>query len=119
MQKFDFSYDNQNDDLFLCNPKSKSRGSVELGDLVLDYNTKKELVGIKITNASVLIKELVNEHSASIKRILQTLLECKVDIKPQNNFLIVRLCLSSKYKEISPILFIPHINKSSPALAYT
>ncbi len=42
MQKFNFSYDKENDDLFLFSPKSKSKGSIDLGQIVLDFNNKKE-----------------------------------------------------------------------------
>ncbi|MBD3361480.1 DUF2283 domain-containing protein [Candidatus Woesearchaeota archaeon] len=52
MKKFNFSYDKENDDLFLYNHNSKSAGSVEVGDIILDFNNKKELVGIQINKAS-------------------------------------------------------------------
>ncbi|MBU2637908.1 MAG: DUF2283 domain-containing protein, partial [Nanoarchaeota archaeon] len=50
MQKFNFDYDSGNDDLFLYNPQSKSKASIEMGDFILDYNNRKELVGIEIVN---------------------------------------------------------------------
>ena len=49
-QEFKFDYDESSDDLFLFSPKSKSKGSVEFGDIVLDFNNKKELVGIELIN---------------------------------------------------------------------
>ena len=102
------------------NPKSKSKGSVELGDLILDYNNKKELVGIQIMNASKLIKEMVDKKdSRIIKEVLNNLMECKLDIKVKNNLLIIKVYLLSESKELSPIISVPSIKESSPALAYT
>ena len=61
MQKFNFSYDKEHDDLFLHRPDSKSKGSVEIGNLILDYNSKKELVGLQIMGASKVLQDLTNE----------------------------------------------------------
>jgi uncharacterized protein YuzE len=120
MQKFNFSYDKENDDLFIFNPKSKSRGSVELGNIILDFNAKKELVGIQIMDASNIIADIINEKSYSlVKKLLSNLKSCRVDIKPKGNFLIVKIFLMSKVKEISPVLPLPSIKETSPALAYT
>lgn len=118
MQKFNFSYDKENDDLFLFNPTAKSKGSVELGDLILDYDTKKELVGLQILNAAKLIKDLVDAGAAEIKGVLSTLKECRVDAKSKNNFLIIKIHLCSAIKEIVPVIFVPSIQESSPALAF-
>ena len=119
MQKFNFDYDSGDDNLFLYNPKSKSKGSVELGDFILDYNNKKQLVGIQIIKASKLLKDIVNEKEISIKKILSELISCKVEIKPKNNLLVVKIFLMSKFKELSPVIPIPSIRESSPALAYS
>ena len=118
MQKFNFSYDKGNNDLFIYNPKSKSKGSVEFGDLIIDYSPKKEIVGIQIMNASKFIKELAPENNFSIKEILDNLELCKVDIKIRNNLSIIKIYLLSKNKEITTILSVPTIIKTSPALAY-
>ena len=100
MQKFNFSYDKENDDLFLFNPKSKSKGSVELGDIIFDFNSKKEFVGMQIMNASKIIKDMTTETANSIKELLNNLKECKVDVKSKNNLLIIKLNLLSKLKEV-------------------
>ncbi len=117
MRKFDFDYDLEDDDLFLYDSKSKSKGSVELGDFILDYDSKKQLVGIQIMNASKLLKDIVNEKEISIKKILSELKACNIDIKPKNNILVVKIFLISKAKELSPVIPLPSISESSPALA--
>jgi len=119
MQKFNFSYDSENDDLFLFSNKSKSKGSVEMGDFIFDYNAKAELVGIQIMHASKILNEFVEEKSIEISKLLNNLINCKADIKIKNNLLIVKLYLLSKIKEISPVLSVPSITHSSPALLYS
>ena len=115
MQEFKFSYDKENDDLLLYNPKSKSKGSVELGDIVLDFDSKKTLVGIQIMNASKMIKDITND--SGVKTLLQKLKKCQIEVKPKNNMLLIKLYLISGNKEISPVLNVPAITQSSPALA--
>jgi len=118
MQKFNFSYDKDNDDLFLANPKSKSKGSIEIGDIIFDYNNKKEFVGIQIIHASNLIRDITEENIQTIKQVLNGLKDCKVEAKVKRNLIIVKIVLISKLKEISPVISIPSIRESSPALAY-
>lgn len=118
LQKFKFSYDKENDDLFLYNQGAKSRGSVEFGDLIFDYNTKKELVGVQIINASKYIKEFTGKSLADIKRVLGNLSNCKLELKKQNKFIFVKLFLSSRTEEVNPVIPLPKIESRSPALAY-
>lgn len=119
MQKFNFSYDKENDDLFLYSPNSKSKGSVELGDIILDFDNKKELVGIEIMGASQLIRDLMDEENQEfIGELLNDLKECKISVKMRDNLLMIRLFLISNTKEISPMLSVPTIQRTSPALGY-
>ncbi|PIY60089.1 hypothetical protein COY95_03610 [Candidatus Woesearchaeota archaeon CG_4_10_14_0_8_um_filter_47_5] len=119
MQKFNFSYDKENDDLLVFNPRFKSRGSVELGNIIFDYNNKKEFVGMQIMKASKMIKDMTNENTKVIKEVLNNLKECKVDARQQNNLLIVKIFLLSKLKEVSPVISVPSVIEPSPALVYT
>ncbi|MFH1072564.1 MAG: DUF2283 domain-containing protein [Nanoarchaeota archaeon] len=117
MQKFNFSYDKEYDDLFLYSQASKSKGSVELGSLILDYNRKKELVGIQIMDASAFLHELINEKKEVIRDLLKNLIACKAEIKTKNNLLIIKMSLFSKTRELSPVISVPVISESSPSLA--
>lgn len=118
MQKFKFSYDEGSDDLFLFSSASKSKGSIEIGDLILDFNSKKELVGLQIINASKFIQDVVGEQSFAIKDLLADLKACSVEVKVKSNLLIIKVCLASQAKEISPVFSVPRITETSPALAY-
>lgn len=119
MQAYQFSYDKENDDLFLSKPASRSKGSVELGGIVFDYNSKRELVGIQIMSASTFLADVIEENDEeSIKNLLENLNECRVVVKPRGNLLIIKLFLTSKTQEITPVISIPNIKETSPALAY-
>lgn len=119
MRKFKFSYDRENDDLLVFNHHSKSKGSIELGDIIIDFGQKKEIVGLQLMNASKLIKQLTSGKSLpEIKIILSNLRECKVDIKVSNKLAMIRLCLSDGTNEMSPLISVPAIQNTSPALAY-
>jgi uncharacterized protein YuzE len=116
MQKFDFSCDTNRDDMFLHNNKSKSKGSVEIGDMVLDFNSHKELVGIQFMNASQLIREMAGLGALEIREILANLDGCNVHACHKNNLLVIRIQLSAHHKEIAPMISIPRITESSPAI---
>ena len=120
MQRFNFNYDKGNDDLFLFNGKSKSKGSIELGSIILDFNNKMEIVGIQIMNASKFIKDTIGEYSLQdINQILNNLRECKIDLKINSNMLFIKMYfISTSNKEISYSLVAPQIKEQSPALAY-
>ena len=119
MQNFKFDYDQENDDLFLFSPKSKSRGSVELGKIILDFNSRRELVGIEMLDASELIGDMVeSKDSKTMKELLINLKGCKVNIKVNGNILFIKMCLISKNETIAPMLSVPTIKHTSPALKY-
>jgi len=119
MQEFKFDYDKENDDLFLYSPKTKSTASVEIGDIVLDFNKNKGLSAIEIMNATKFLRLAVSDDTITInKDTLDNIVSCKVDAKADNNFLFIKLLLLMKYKQKIPInLPVPRITKSSPALS--
>lgn len=118
MQKFEFSYDKENDDLFLFKPNSKSKGSVEIGEFILDFNARKEVVGMQFLNATDLMKDIFDESSSSLKQLLCSLEGCKIDIKTKGDMLVIRILLIGKTREITAPLCLPAIREPSPALAF-
>ena len=115
MRKYKFSYDKDSDDLFLYRANTKSKGSVETGNLVLDFNAKKELVGIQFINATKFIKDLIGEKVSELKDLFSSLKECRVDITKQKNMLFIKVFLISDKKEIQAPLMVSTITESSPA----
>ncbi|MFA5797257.1 MAG: DUF2283 domain-containing protein [Candidatus Woesearchaeota archaeon] len=114
-RKFKFDYDKENDSLFLYDPKSKSKASVEVNDMIIDYNGKKEVTGIELLDATKLLKELSFEKSGSIS--LGDIKECQIEIINKHNFFIIKILLIflSRDRMTTPIL-VPRLTESSPAL---
>jgi uncharacterized protein YuzE len=118
IQKFKFDYDKENDNLFLYNPKYKSKASVELDDLIIDYTAKKEISAIELLHASNFFKDLFISPSTFTKETFANISECSIEIVPKNNFFIIKFMfiLNSQEQIIAPIL-VPSINELSPAIS--
>lgn len=118
MRRFEFDYDYENDDLFIYDKECKSSGSIEIGDVVLDFHKTKGLVGIEIAEATKFIGSLVSRKQFRIsKKALSKLFACKVDSVAKDNFLLIRIMLlMSRDVEIPVNLSIPMINNPSPAI---
>ncbi|MBN2330313.1 MAG: DUF2283 domain-containing protein [Candidatus Aenigmarchaeota archaeon] len=117
MQEFKFDYDKENNDLFIYSGKKKSTASVELGDIVFDFDSKKSLSGIEIMNATKYLSALISGYKVS-KSALANLLSCKVQSKMINNFLLIKIILVMKEEQQIPVnLTVPRITSPSPAIA--
>lgn len=57
MSNVKFSYDELNDVLYLHKEGIHARGSVMIGDFVLDLTANKEIAGVEILNATDLLKD--------------------------------------------------------------
>ena len=113
MSKFNFDYDEESDDLFLFS-EHKSKGSIEIGDLVLDFDSKGNVVGIEFLNATRFISESGSRVS---KEFLRNLEACDVKVSQKNNFLFIKLTLATKTKEVIVPINAPFVLQQSPALA--
>ena len=115
MRKFKFDYDPENDNLFLYDPNSKSKASIEIDDLIIDYNSDKEVSGIEILKASSFLKEISSEMPVSLNDVQ----DCKVEIITKSNFFVIKFMLVFKSKKtLTTPVIVPIINESSPSLAY-
>ena len=119
LRKFNFDYDFDNDSLFLFDPKSKSKASIELDDFIIDFNSRKEVSAIELLNASSFFKGVDLEGKTIDKQLLKEIQDCKIELTPKSNFIMIKFLLLFKSKKLltTPV-FIPTINESSPAVAY-
>jgi uncharacterized protein YuzE len=117
IRNFAFDYDPENDNLFLYNPKTKTNASIEIDDITIDFNSKKQLSAIEITNATKILSNLIKEKISINKKMLKDIKNCKIEIIRQNNHLVIRLFITFKTKQIFTPLIIPTINEPSPAIA--
>lgn len=112
-------YDQESDDLFLF-AEEKSKGSVELGNLIIDFNRNGKVVGLELLNATKFLQDSVNQEAKDYitKEFLINIKSCDVDIKQKNNFLFIKITLLKDDKYIFCPINAPLITETSPALAY-
>jgi len=113
MEKFNFSYDLGNDDLFIYSEKEKSYGAIELGNFILDFDEKGNLVAMQILNAS----EILSKILAKIIEISK-IKEIKMEIINIRNMDAIKFSISIAGKEEKANILIPHIREKSPVLGY-
>lgn len=113
-KKFGFDYDPKGDSLFLYDQKSRSKASIQINDLILDFNSRKEISGIEILNASVFFKGLSPGRNIT-KKILEEIQECKVDISQKESFMVIKISLFFRSeKAFSTPVIVPAINRIPP-----
>ena len=119
LKKFNFDYDFENDSLFLYNSKSKSKASIEMDDIIIDFDSKKEVSAIELLNASNFFSGMESEGEETIdKNMLKDIKECKIDVIAKSNFLVIKLLLVFKsMKTLAAPMIVPGIHKPSPAVA--
>lgn len=116
LKKFRFDYDEENDSLFIYDPKSKSKGSVEVDNLIMDLDTNKDVVALEILNATDFFKDVSDVKVT--KQTLAKLHECKLEIIPRGSFFLFKIHLKpQEEKAISTSMFVPNVKENSPAVA--
>ncbi len=113
MEKFNFNYDVDNDDLFVYLEGKKSAGAIELGNFILDFDENERLVAMQILNASEVFSKILSK----IKEVSQ-IKEIKIEIISFRNMEAIRFNVSDRKIEENANIFIPHIKEKSPVLEY-
>ncbi len=113
MEEFNFDYDLENDDLFVYLEGKKSNGAIELGNFILDFDNRGDLVAIQILNVS----EIFNKFFSKIKDISK-IKEVKTDRINFRNMEGIKFSISDDFHEESANFLIPHIKEKSPVLQY-
>lgn len=113
MKDFKFSYDEDNDDLFVYLSNAKSEGSVEIGNFILDFDKKENLVAIQILEASKVLKKLMSKIM-EISKIKQF----RADIINFRNMAMIKMEIISDSGKEPAMIAIPRIKRESPALSF-
>jgi hypothetical protein len=113
MENFNFSYDSENDDLFVYLEGKKSSGAVELGNFILDFDDKNNLVAMQILN----ITEVLSRILSNLIEISE-IKEIKMDVVNFRNMEAIKFYISDGVNEETTNIFIPHIKEKSPVLSY-
>jgi uncharacterized protein YuzE len=113
MEKFNFSYDSENDDLFIYLENKKSEGAVELGNIILDFDDKGNLVAMQIINVSDFFSKILSKIID-----LSKIKEIKIEIINFRNIDGIKLLVSDGNIEEKANILIPHIKRQSPVLTH-
>ena len=111
MKDFNFSYDEENDDLFIYLEGKKSAGAVEVGDFVIDFDDDENLVAVEIINASEVLSKLVSKvvSLSNIKSIQLNIIKFR-----NMNAIDMQVQFGDRMERVQ--LILPVIGKRSPVL---
>jgi len=111
MKDFNFSYDDSNDDLFIYIEGAKSKGAVELGSFVFDFDGEENLVAIQISEASKILSKLISNIIEMTK-----IKEIKAEVINFRNMNAMKIIIETESGKAEGTIIIPMIKDSSPAL---
>ena len=117
MKKFKWSYNEEDDVLYIFDPRKKAKESVEIyEDVVIDIDKDKNLIGIEIFYANDLFKAIDKNFP---KNVMTDLKEVQVEFSTYRNFVIIKLLIEYNNKTIVESLPPISINKyESPIVGY-
>lgn len=113
MQNFKISYDKENDDLFVYLEGKKSKGAVEIGNFILDFDENQNLVAIQILEASIVLSKI----AAKLMEVSK-IKEFQADIINFRNMTTIQFKIITDSGQDTANLIIPRIKEQSPALSY-
>ena len=113
MEKFEFSYDENEDDLFIYLKDKKSAGAVEFGNFDFDFDSSENLVAVQISEASKILSKLI---SKIIK--INKIKEMQVEVTNFRNMDVVDIKVKFDSGEADAKIPLPRIKGKSPSLSY-
>jgi uncharacterized protein YuzE len=111
MEKFNFDYDLENDDLFVYLEGKKSSGAIELGNFILDFDKTGNLVAMQIINVSEVFAKILSKM-INPKNINQM----EVEIINFRNIDAIKFRVTGDARTETASILIPHIKEKSPVL---
>lgn len=111
MKNFNFSYDKENDDLFIYIEGAKSKGAVEVGNFIIDFDEEENAVAIEIFEASKVLSKIISKivELAKIKDV-------KAEVINFRNMSAMKIEIKTDAGKAEGTIIIPRIKFSSPAL---
>ncbi|MEM4331037.1 MAG: DUF2283 domain-containing protein [Candidatus Pacearchaeota archaeon] len=113
MEKFNFNYDEENDDLFVYLEGKKSSGAIELGNFVFDFDEEGNLVAMQILN----VTEVFSKILSKIKEVSK-IKDIRIEIFNFRNMEAIKFSVSDNRIEETANILIPFIKEKSPVLEY-
>jgi uncharacterized protein YuzE len=118
LKNLKFDYDPENDSLFMYDSKSKSKASIAMDSLIMDFNADGEISAIEILNATTFFQSLVTGDMVLDQTTLQEIKKCQIETLQKGNFHFIKFTLTLK-TDISLVtpLMLPTISEPCPALS--
>ena len=113
MKDFKFDYDSENDSLFVYLENSKSNGAIEMGNFVLDFDEKGNLVAMEILEVSNVFKTVLSKMIE-----LNQVKEFKAEMFNFRNMASIKFSIGDGSKIESANIMIPRVIEKSPAINY-
>ncbi len=113
MKKFNFDYDQENDDLFVYLEGKKSSGAVELGNFILDFDENGILVAMQILNVSEVFSKILTKMIE-----VQKIREIKMESINFRNMEAIQFSIADDKREEKTNILVPHIRERSPVLEH-
>lgn len=114
--RFKSDYDREEDMLFLYDSAKKSSGSIEFGDLVVDFDRGGAVSAVEIFNASGYLSKLTGLRIT--KASLGSASGISFSATEMKGTVIIKMILLLKGKEVPASIAVPSAAYHSPALAY-
>jgi len=113
MKDFEISYDAENDDLFVYLKEEKSKGAIEVGNFIFDFDEKGSLVAMQIISASETLSKLLSKviQISEIK-------DFKAEAVSIRNMASIRFTMDHGSEKEAATIMVPRIVEKSPALNY-
>lgn len=98
-----FDYDPENDSLFIYK-KTKIKGSVDIGDIIVDFSIDGKIKGIELLNASESLKNLGIKNP---KEVLNSIKTVRIRAVYKADSITVYYSILSKAREVSSSVAVP------------
>ncbi|MBS3125436.1 DUF2283 domain-containing protein [Candidatus Woesearchaeota archaeon] len=98
-------YDAKSDSLALSSPQKYSSRSVELGDIIIDFDAKNAVVGIELLNASALLKTLTRQEVS--KSMLEQIKSASFVQKTVGSTIVVTFEIHLQTKTLANAIAVP------------
>ena len=108
---FLIDYDEESDTLYLYSAKEKAAGSIDFGDVHLDYAKDGTATGLEFLNATKTIPPLLvishKDFDAGKAEWLKKITKANISVYTQANFLVISFTLFFQKREVDGKISLP------------
>jgi len=107
VQEASVDYDKENDDLFVYRKNGKVKGSIDIGDFIVDLSHEGKVIGIEIMNASANIASLTNFKIT--KNALSNIKKARLAVRYKPDAMYIYTSFFLANKELGAMIPIPAV----------